>query len=457
MDVLRNRVKNAKLGWFGFGLCAFGLMPNEIGYQDIAALLARQPGVAERYQKSLIASPFGTIHAATFSFSRPIGTAARETANYRLASLDSRGIDVTGSIATNPLGQPVGRAPERRFPEVNRAAKGDRLAPAMPATSPVVAAPPPVDATATGAPGGAAPARDEAVVAAKTAALQAPLDPELEAALKAPPVPRQDGALGSPDEDAETSETESFEGFSITTARLFLGASLGPPTDRLERWLPGEEPIIVMPDAGVDPDMKATASLPAAPGGLNDAGESVAGKGEVTGEGQRPRTPAERFALDGAERAKAEKCLAEAIYYEARGEPVRGQIAVAQVVLNRAFSGYYPTTVCGVVYQNKHRWLACQFSFACDGSMRKGIRERDLWERARKIAKEILDGRLWLPEVGKSTHYHAYWVRPSWVREMRRLYKFGVHTFYRPRAWGDGGEAPAWGDPQTTATVSAKL
>jgi spore germination cell wall hydrolase CwlJ-like protein len=136
---------------------------------------------------------------------------------------------------------------------------------------------------------------------------------------------------------------------------------------------------------------------------------------------------------------------------------VRGQIAVAQVVLNRAFSGFYPNTVCGVVYQNKHRWLACQFSFACDGSMRKGIRETELWARAQKIAKEMLDGRLWLPEVGKSTHYHAYWVRPSWVREMKRLYKFGVHTFYRPRAWGDGSEAPAWGSPEVTAAVSAKL
>jgi len=157
-----------------------------------------------------------------------------------------------------------------------------------------------------------------------------------------------------------------------------------------------------------------------------------------------------------ASRAKAEKCLAEAVYFEARGEAVRGQIAVAQVVLNRVFSGFYPTTVCGVVYQNKHRHLACQFTFACD-NVADIVREPDMWDRARKIAKAMLDGQLWLPEVGKSTHYHAYWVHPSWVSEMKKMYKFGVHTFYRPRAWGDGSEAPSWGTPAQTAAISAEL
>ena len=156
-------------------------------------------------------------------------------------------------------------------------------------------------------------------------------------------------------------------------------------------------------------------------------------------------TPAERLGLDETSRAKAEKCLAEAIYFEARGEPVRGQMAVAQVVLNRAFSGKYPNTVCGVVYQNNHRRLACQFTFACDRNPDR-VREPDMWERAKTIAGEMLDGKLWLPEVGKATHYHAYWVRPGWVREMNKLQKLGVHTFYRPRAWGDGAKAPEWGD-----------
>jgi len=69
----------------------------------------------------------------------------------------------------------------------------------------------------------------------------------------------------------------------------------------------------------------------------------------------------------------------------------------------------------------------------------------------------MLDGQIWLPEIGKSTHYHAYWVRPSWVNEMKKTYKFGVHTFYRPKAWGDGSDAPSWGTPAQTAAISAEL
>jgi spore germination cell wall hydrolase CwlJ-like protein len=65
--------------------------------------------------------------------------------------------------------------------------------------------------------------------------------------------------------------------------------------------------------------------------------------------------------------SREQRCLAEAVYFEARSEPEEGQAAVAQVVLNRARSGLYPSSVCGVVYQNRHRHLACQFTFACEG------------------------------------------------------------------------------------------
>jgi spore germination cell wall hydrolase CwlJ-like protein len=65
-----------------------------------------------------------------------------------------------------------------------------------------------------------------------------------------------------------------------------------------------------------------------------------------------------------------------------------------------------------------------------------------MWEQAKEIAHDMLDGKIWLPEIGHSTHYHAYWVHPSWVNEMRKIYKIGVHSFYRPRAWGDTVEVP---------------
>ncbi len=172
----------------------------------------------------------------------------------------------------------------------------------------------------------------------------------------------------------------------------------------------------------------------------------------------RGPTPAERLGLDAdpKERAKAEKCLANAVYFESRSEPLRGQIAVAQVVMNRVFSPFYPKDVCSVVYQNAHRRLACQFTFACDGK-RKVINERGAWARANRIAKQTLDGKLWVTEVAKSTHYHAAYVRPNWVREMRKNFKTGLHMFYRPYNWGDGSNEPGWGNVTKTAAKSAKV
>jgi spore germination cell wall hydrolase CwlJ-like protein len=160
--------------------------------------------------------------------------------------------------------------------------------------------------------------------------------------------------------------------------------------------------------------------------------------------GVPPPSPAQRLKLEGKDYAKAERCLANAIYWEARSEPVRGQMAVAQVVMNRVFSGFYPSDVCGVVYQNANRHLACQFTFACDGK-RKVITERGHWARANRIAKQTLDGQIYVPEVAKSTHYHASYVHPNWVREMRKMVRYGLHSFYRPYAWGNGAEEPVWG------------
>jgi hypothetical protein len=167
-------------------------------------------------------------------------------------------------------------------------------------------------------------------------------------------------------------------------------------------------------------------------------------KGVVTGDDATPKSPAERLGLAGKDRAKAEKCLADAIYFESRGETERGQIAVAQVVINRVFSGYYPEDVCGTVYQNAHRHLACQFTFACEGK-KLIVNDQSSWARATRISRGMLDGKLWLNEVGKATHYHANWVRPRWVREMRTIQKIGVHTFYRPHRWDEADRVATGG------------
>ena len=176
----------------------------------------------------------------------------------------------------------------------------------------------------------------------------------------------------------------------------------------------------------------------------------IAGKDD-----SRVLSPAQRLGLMASRGRSAEKCLADAVYFEARGEVLKGQQAVAQVVMNRVFSGVYPHDVCGVVYQNARRHLACQFTFACEGKDLNKKDEPDMWEQAKRIAKDTLDGKIWLSEVGHATHYHAYWVHPSWVHEMAQLYQLGVHTFYRPLNWGKGDDEPVWG--QGPANVGVRL
>jgi spore germination cell wall hydrolase CwlJ-like protein len=172
--------------------------------------------------------------------------------------------------------------------------------------------------------------------------------------------------------------------------------------------------------------------------------------------GVPPLSPAQRLHLEGKERAKAEHCLANAVYFEARDQPYIGQVAVAQVVINRVFSGVYPRDVCGVIYQNASHHLACQFTFACDGK-RKTIDEFGAWARARRIARETLDGQLYVQAVGTSTHYHATYVHPNWVHEMHRFAREGIHLFYRPIAWGNGSDEPIWSRAQLAANKQASV
>lgn len=128
-------------------------------------------------------------------------------------------------------------------------------------------------------------------------------------------------------------------------------------------------------------------------------------------------------------------CLATAIYFEARGENYRGQVAVAQVVLNRVKDHRYPDTICGVVFQNQHRRNACQFSFACDG-IPETVTERQPWVQAEDIATKVASGELYLTEVGDATHYHATYVRPAWAPRMTKVTQIGLHVFYKfKRGW----------------------
>jgi spore germination cell wall hydrolase CwlJ-like protein len=453
MNFSRKRRKGARRRPFGLTAILAILVPTSIGYQDLASLMARQPEVSKRWREHLRTAPFGGIRVASFSFPRPVGTAIPETPTFVLASFDPRTLDVSGAQPSAGIVTPEA-LPPLEFPAVNRALKGNLLAPRpRPPEEPV-----PQDVERVPRKKKPEKLRDYSSAEFDTAPLDAPpqddvamsleLDPEIESRILAG-LPAYETEIVVTDVEPEISVDVTDP--ATRTASLFFGSnSLGTSGRPLEPWADGAQPTLV-PRRG-DPDIKLSALAPEPPAlpsnTKNLEGETIANKGEVTGEGRRPKTPAERLGISGPARAKAEKCLADAVYFESRGEPERGQIAVAQVVMNRVFSPFYPDTVCGVVYQNAHRHLACQFTFACEGK-RLVVDEPDMWEQAKRIARDTLDGKIWLSEVGKSTHYHAHWVRPSWVREMKKIYRFGVHTFYRPLAWGNGADEPAWGSGAT--------
>ena len=121
-------------------------------------------------------------------------------------------------------------------------------------------------------------------------------------------------------------------------------------------------------------------------------------------------------------------CLTAALYYEARGEGQSGMEAVAQVIVNRARHPDFPKTLCGVIYQGAGKGRGCQFSFACDGSMRRRS-ETALWDRARAVAERAMEGRV-SDEVGNSTFFHATRISPNW-RGLQRVATVGRHVFYR--------------------------
>ena len=137
--------------------------------------------------------------------------------------------------------------------------------------------------------------------------------------------------------------------------------------------------------------------------------------------------------------------MATAVYFEARSEPLRGQYAVAQVVMNRVRSGAYPGDVCSVVYQNADWRDHCQFSFACDGRP-ETVREPQAWAVAEKVARDVIEKGAYLPDVGSATNYHATYVRPRWASSMVEEEKLGRHIFYRDPTLGDSSALAFTGD-----------
>jgi spore germination cell wall hydrolase CwlJ-like protein len=126
---------------------------------------------------------------------------------------------------------------------------------------------------------------------------------------------------------------------------------------------------------------------------------------------------------------RATECLAEALYFEARGESVRGQFAVAEVIMNRVDSPEFPDTVCGVIHQGTGKKYQCQFTYTCDGNP-EHINNQAVYGQVSKVARLMVDGAPRQLTDG-ATYYHTRAVTPRWARSFARTASIGVHHFYR--------------------------
>ncbi|MFT0858512.1 cell wall hydrolase [Ancylobacter sp. G4_0304] len=405
-----------------------------IGRQDIAGLLAHQPGIAERARLSVYSGAFHTLKAATFAWP---------------------------STHSPLLGTSIDAPPRigGTLNDVNRSPKADRLEAREEQTiEPEDRAGQQTPETVAGA--GTSTSGDPTFGRGTAMAAGSATGTGISTA---------DAGIGTDPHEADDVADDATDTADRTALALggvdsiSAGDPTGDPTeleadaitlgpdesgDRID---PGEAGARETPAVSFSPstpiyresalifslDREALPPQPflhaVAP--LPDSGTTLAEKSDEPDTRVRSGpSPAERLGLAGKRLERSLKCLAEAVYFESRGEPERGQVAVAQVVMNRVFSGYYPADICRAVYQNAHRKLACQFTFACD-NIKDVVTEPKLWQQARRIADDMLDGRIWDEKVGRATHYHARSVRPNWISEMRKLDRIGEHTFYRPRRW----------------------
>jgi spore germination cell wall hydrolase CwlJ-like protein len=209
------------------------------------------------------------------------------------------------------------------------------------------------------------------------------------------------------------------------SAALALPAQAGPASAEAKRALSREQSALGALTASLRPRARSEEVVASSRNAATDPAPAPA----------PAATPArlDFRALDAMPRTSggAEwQCLAEAVYFESRGEPIEGQVAVAEVVLNRVSDRRFPGTVCGVTRQGAGSGKGCQFSYACDGNsdVMKSALPRS---RAEKIATMMLEGRERSVTDG-ATYFHTRSVRPSWSRRFVRTASIGHHHFYRP-------------------------
>lgn len=362
--------------WVGF--------PTDIAYQDMTSLVSGLEAPNSRWNSYVEKSVAGSVHAAEMPFVDSISTGSISGSGVRLPGI--------GTVSFRGKGSVAGVTPDEA--RVTRSDKKGRIIQVSPVS-------PPKDFNAGS-------------IFQRTSSL---LRPSMDSGLKM--------AFARP----------QIKGKEIQIAQAFHAREDKKPD-------PGMPAMLAALVNNDHPDVLATAYASAEPDYAKASPFEALLQDEEPNNGrfippmakgdhswiQNP-LPASVFS------AKEQACLANGIYFEARGETVRGQAAVAQVILNRVRNPAYPNSICGVVYQNDNWLNRCQFSFACDGR-KKRIESPAHYKTAQEVAMAVTAGKIFIPEVGSSTHYYANYVHPGWARTMQKMTKIGLHIFYRTYGGG---------------------
>jgi spore germination cell wall hydrolase CwlJ-like protein len=366
------------------GLGLFALLPSQVAHSDLASYLAGVNRKGGNQQMVLTRSPAGSIHEVEVEFSDAMTTGA---------VAGGAGIELPGGMKAALRSEHKG---DGLVPDEDRVNRGDKKGRIVS----VVRVTPPKDFTAGS-------------ILDRTSSLFSPI--------------------------LDSGERMAFAKSKLAGKEIEIATAFYKKKSRSAN--PGVSPVIAGLVTSDRADVLATAYARVEPDYARESPfDSIL----------KPQKELGRFIPDiapedhawaatplpaGVFSAAEQKCLTEGIYFEARGEELKGQAAVAQVILNRVRNPTYPATICGVVYQNKNWRNRCQFSFACD-------RIPDLvlapwhWKTAKEIAMAVTAGKIWLDDVGSSTHYHATYVNPPWARTMKRMGKIGQHIFYRTYGGG---------------------
>lgn len=367
-----------------FGLCAWLIFPSAAAYGDLAGLLAGIDREGANWRMVMTNSPAGSTHQAELAFGDAKVSAA----------IGDGGLVLPDGRRVAFQSEQKGSDPRPDEDRVNRQDKKGRVV----AVAPML---PPKDFSAGS-------------------------------------VLQRDSMLFRPESD--TGERTAFlkpklGGREIQIATAFYKKQPPKPDDGVPSYLAS---LVTNPDADV---LAAAYASPAPDYARVSPFDSILAK-DQDGEGRfvpqigpKDHAWAANVLPPSVFSSDEQQCLATGIYFEARGESVKGQAAVAQVILNRVRNPAYPKTICGVVYQNEDWHNACQFSFACD-NVKEKVNSQEHWRIARQVAMAVTAGKIWLPEVGSATHYHAVYVRPKWAAEMVKVGRIGMHIFYRTYGGG---------------------